>query len=439
MATVKFRLVGKNETSNIYIRILNGRKLDIQSKTDLLINPKDWQVKNNLPKQTTSENKNLSEKLQDLKSYILKKFNSANSQGIEINKGWLEHNVNVFLGRVSDNKIETDTLYWINYIIDNSHKIKNAKGTKGLSYNRLKAYKGLIVSFTEYQTPRKLNIKNLTKKEFEKFYDWLIDEKEYADSTATKKATDLQAVVRYAESKEVEISKDFKSVKFDKVATYDDDMDVITLSLLDIEKIENLTLTNEALINARKWLILACFTGQRGTALTTRLVKENFENTKDGLKISFKQIKGNKKVSIPVLPKVKDILESGLPYKISTQKLNKHIKTICKDAEVNEMILGNKVDPKTKRNVKKLRPKYAYIGTHSGRRTFATLHYNKIPTSLIMRVTGHSKEVNLRTYINQNNDDHLEIFNDYYKLLEEKKLAKENPTMLVVKNASSQN
>ena len=438
MATVKFRLVGKSDILNIYIRILNGRKLDIQAKTDLLINPKDWQIKNNLPKQTSSTNKLLTTDLLGLKADILERFNLANIKGIEISKEWLKHNVEVFFDRISDDKIETYTLYWINYIIDNSHKIKNAKGTKGLSYNRLKAYKGLKVSFTEYQTPRKLKIKNLTKKEFDKFYDWLIDEKEYADSTATKKATDLQAVVRYAESKGVEISTDFKSVKFDKVATYDDDMDVITLSLLDIEKIENLTLTNEALINARKWLILACFTGQRGTALTTRLVKENFENTKDGLKISIKQIKGNKKISIPVLPRTKAILESGLPYKISTQILNKHIKKICEDAEVDEMILGNKVDPITKRNVKKLRPKYKYIGTHTGRRTFATLHYNKIPTPTIMKVTGHSKEVNLRMYINQNNDDHLDVFNDYYKLLEEKKQAKENTPMLVIKNMSNQ-
>ena len=437
MATIKFRLAGKNDTSNIYIRILNGRKLDIQAKTELFVNFKDWQVKNNLPKQTTAENKKLSVKLQELKMDILIKFNDANSKGIEISKEWLKHNVEVFFDRISDNKIETDILYWINYIIDNSHKIKNAKGTKGLSYNRLKAYKGLKLSFTEYQKPRKLKIKNLTKKEFEKFYDWLIDEKEYADSTATKKATDLQAVVRYAESKDVKISEDFKSVKFDRVATYDDDMDVITLSLLDIEKIENLTLTNEALINARKWLILACFTGQRGTALTTRLVKENFENTKDGLKISIKQIKGNKKISIPVLPRTKAILESGLPYKISTQILNKHIKTICEDAEVDEMILGNKVDPITKRNVKKLRPKYKYIGTHTGRRTFATLHYNKIPTPIIMKVTGHSKEVNLKMYINQNNDDHLDVFNDYYKFLEEKQHAKENTPMLVIKKASN--
>jgi len=438
MATVKFRLVGKKDVSNIYIRILNGRKLDIQAKTDLFINPKDWQIKNNLPKQTTSTNKKLSIKLQNLKTFILKKYNKASSNGIEINSDWLKHNIDINFERVSENKTKTSVIYWLNHIIDNSHRIKNAKGSKGLSYNRLKAYKGLLVNFTEYQKPKKLKIQDLTKKEFAKFYDWLMEDREdfnaYADSTATKKATDLQAVVRYAQSKDVKIALDFKNVKFDKVSTYDDDMDVITLSLSDIKKIEKLELTNEALINARKWLILACFTAQRGTALTTRLVKENFENTANGLKISIKQKKGNKKISIPVLPRTKEILESGLPYKISTQKLNKHIKTICKDAEIDEMILGNKVNPITKRNVKKLRPKHEYIGTHSGRRTFATLHYNKIPTSVIMKVTGHSKESQLLAYINQSNDDHLEIFNNYYKEIEKKK-----PTMLVVKDASSQN
>jgi integrase len=437
MATVKFRLVGKNDTSNIYVRILNGRKLDIQAKTDLFINFKDWQIKNNLPKQSTSTNKILTTNLLLLKANILERFNTANSKGIETNKEWLKHNVEVFFERISDDKIETDTLYWVNHIIENSHKIKNAKGTKGLSYNRLKAYKGLVVNFTEFQKHRNLKIKNLSKREFQKYYDWLIDVKRYADSTATKKATDLQAVVRYAKSKGVAIASDFENVQFDKVATYDDDMDVIALSLLDVEKLEKLELTNEALINARKWLILACFTGQRGTALTTRVVKENFINTSNGLKISLTQIKGNKKISIPVLPKTKEILESGLPYKISTQKLNKHIKTICKEAGVDDMILGNKVNPTTKRNVKKLRPKYEYIGTHTGRRTFATLHYNKIPTSVIMKVTGHSREANLIIYLNQSTDEHLEVFNDYYKLLEEKQQAKENPTMLVIKNASN--
>ena len=431
MATIKYLLRNKSNNSNIYVRFSNGRDSDFMRKTGLVIDSSDWSKKG-MPKQNNASNKNLTVDLNNLRTFILSRLNADNSKGVVISADWLLHIIDVYFQRVSENKTETGVVYWLNHIIDNSKKIKNSKGGKGLSYNRLKAYKGLLINFTEYQKPRSLKIQDLGKKEFNKFYDWLIDVKAYADSTATKKATDLQAVVRYAESKDVKIATDFKSVKFDKVATYDDDMDIVTLSLSDIEKIERLDLDSEALINARKWLILACFTAQRGTALTTRLVADNFKNTPKGLQIIFKQIKGNKKVIIPVLPKTKEIYDSGLPYKISTQKLNRHIETICKEAEINELILGKKRDKETNRTVKKLRPKYEYIRTHTGRRTFATLHYGNIPNSLIMKVTGHKKESDLLAYIHQADDDHIDSFNDYYDELQKRK-----PTMLVVKNASS--
>ena len=82
------------------------------------------------------------------------------------------------------------------------------------------------------------------------------------------------------------------------------------------------------------------------------------------------------------------------------------------------MVMGNKRNKETNRNEKKLRPKFEYISTHTGRRTFATIHYNKIPTPIIMRVTGHKKESTFLQYINQNNDDHLDTFIDYYKTKE---------------------
>ena len=158
MATVKFRLVGRNNIKSIYVRILGGREVDVQVKTELLIDSKDWQTKNNLPKQTTSANKVLTTDLLGLKTHLFNKFNDANSLGAETSQDWLKHNIGVFFGRVSENKTETNVLYWLNHIIENSHKIKNAKKTKGLSYNRLKAYKGLIVNFAEFQKYKNIEI-----------------------------------------------------------------------------------------------------------------------------------------------------------------------------------------------------------------------------------------------------------------------------------------
>ena len=436
MASIKFEVLSNSQTAPIYLRLSVKRNVTPRAKTGLYIDSKEWSRETKLPKQTKSVNKNLTTDLLKLKVFILEKLNKSIIENNNINKLWLEHKIDVFFKRVDESKNEVLVVKWIKHIIENSHTMPNQKKQKGLSKNRIKSYKSLLVRFQKYQEYKKgknYNIIDIDKKFFLNFETWLLTIEKYSASTSTKFLTDLQKVVRVA-SNEIEISKDFNSIKFQKVETYDDDMDVITLTENEIERIHNLDLQKEALINARKWLILSIFTGQRGTTLVERINQKNFHPFGNEYKIELKQIKGNKKVYIPVLPPVKKIFEEGLPYKISTQKLNQYIKTICKLAEINEMVMGNKRNKETNRNEKKLRPKYKYISTHTGRRTFATIHYNKIPTPIIMRVTGHKKESTFLQYINQNNDDHLDTFIDYYKTKELKQ--KKEPVLSIV-NLSS--
>jgi len=430
MASIKFEVLSNSQTAPIYLRLSVKRGVTPRAKTGLYINYKDWSNDTKLPKQTKASNKNITTDLRKLKVHILEKLNQSVIKNDTINKEWLTHHIDVFFNRIDENKTQTKVTYWIEYIIKNASLLENSKGGYGLSYNRLKSYKGLLKRFTEYQKNKTINIKDLDKNGFNEFKQWLFDVKKYSPSTAIKFLTDLQKVVRVA-SEFTTIADNFQSVKFKKVSTYDDDMNVITLSYEEIQDIQNLTLTNDALINARKWLILACFTGQRGNALLERIKKENFHFYGKDLIITIKQKKVNQNITIPVLPPVKEIYEQGLPYKISTQKLNTHIKTICKLAEINELVMGKKKNKETKRNEKKLRPKYEYISTHTGRRTFATLHYNKIPTPIIMRVTGHKKESTFLAYINQNNDDHIDKFLDFYKT---KELKESKETVLKVVN-----
>ena len=432
MASIKFEVLSNSQTAPIYLRLSVKRNVTPRAKTGLYIDSKEWSRETKLPKQTKSVNKNLTTDLLKLKVFILEKLNKSIIENNNINKLWLEHKIDVFFKRVDESKNEVLVVKWIKHIIENSHTMPNQKKQKGLSKNRIKSYKSLLVRFQKYQEynrGKNFNIIDIDKKFFSNFEKWLLTNEKYSASTSTKFLTDLQKVVRVA-SNEIEISKDFNSIKFQKVETYDDDMDVITLTENEIERIHNLDLQKEALINARKWLILSIFTGQRGTTLVERINQKNFHPFGNEYKIELKQIKGNKKVYIPVLPPVKKIFEEGLPYKISTQKLNQYIKTICKLAEINEMVMGNKRNKETNRNEKKLRPKYEYISTHTGRKTFATIHYNKIHTPIIMRVTGHKKESTFLQYINQNNDDHIDTFIDYYKTKELKQ--RKEPILKVV-------
>jgi integrase len=438
MSKIKFILRTKKENAPIYLRLTLGRNKDIFRKTGLTINPDEWSTKTKLPKQTNSTNKNISTKLQKLSTFIFEKLNETNNNDL-INGDWLFHQIEVFFKRIREDKKSELITDAIQKIIDEAHTRDNGKNGIGLSNCRINGYKRLKVLFQNFEQKEKLNIKDLDRMKFDDFRKWLLDKNGYSPSYSLKKLSDLKTVCKDARSNGIETSIELNDIKTKQISSYDDDMDVITLTLDEIERIENTKLTKEALINARKWLILACYTGQRGQALTTRLKKENFEKYGSDLIIKIRQKKGNKAVIIPVLPKVKEIYKDGLPYTISMQKLNKHFKEIGKLAGLNELVMGRIIEAEIKgkkRGVKKLRPKYKYISTHIGRRTFASNHYTKIPTPIIMSVTGHSKESTFLKYINQTDDSHIDTFLEYYKNKELKE--RKEPQLEVVKKIINQ-
>ena len=59
-------------------------------------------------------------------------------------------------------------------------------------------------------------------------------------------------------------------------------------------------------------------------------------------------------------------------------------------------------------------PKYELITSHTMRRSFATNHYGKIPTPILMKLTGHSRESTLLEYVgkNANMDIYADILMD---------------------------
>ena len=252
-----------------------------------------------------------------------------------------------------------------------------------------------------------------------------MEKQNYSHTYAFKKLSDLKGVCKEARANGIETSAELIDIKTKQLSAYEDDMDVIYLTLGEIEKIEKVTLLNEAHVNARKWLILACFTGQRGNDLI-KMTPTSFKKTKNKEAIELTQQKTGKKVEIPILPKVREIYNNGFPYKVSTQKLNEYFKKIGEIAEINTPVMGRIIeasenkDEKKKRGVKKIRPKYKYISTHIGRRSFASNHYTKLPTPIIMKVTGHTKESTFLTYINKSDSSHIEAFLEYYKIQEHK-------------------
>ena len=439
MATVKYQLLSESENAPIYLRLSVRRGITPRAKTGMYISPKNWSTTSNFPKTTSATNRKLKSDLQKLETYILDEINSATSKGITINTAWLKHSINLHFGHVTENKQSDLLIDAIQSIIDEAPTRKNAKGGIGLSKSRVNAYISLKNIVTEYQNHDTIKVKDVDVKFAKGFLKYLLNIKMYQKSYALKKIADLKTVCNDASFYGIETSTQLK--KIDSTKTKNEN--ILYLSLKELQAIEDLVLLNDALKNARKWLLLGCNIGQRGGDLLM-LDESNFVNRNTLDVIELKQQKTDKNVTIPVLEKTKEIIKSGMPYKISIQKFNKYIKEICKIAQINEPTEGSKITVlekgkgnRDKRKINGTYPKWLLMASHVCRRSFCTNLYGILPTPLIMSISAHSSEKMLLNYIGKDSLDFAQQIADFYTLQALKE--KNQPQLQVIKNVSSQN
>lgn len=459
MATVKFRIRSKaNKNVSISVYLSNGRGKMIEVKTTKTINPKDWSEKLNFPKQTISENKLLSNQLKGLETFIFDELNRNN--GTLIDAFWLEKKVNEHFNTV----IKTDSGLLINhirFIIDNANtrKVKINGGFKiGLSPSTIKNYTLFKNIVLEYQTIIKKQIQfiEVTKPFVEKFTNWLINTKKYSTNYAGKQLEILKTVCIDAEKNEIPVTPYSKTIQHFRES--ENDRYIQTLSFEELQQIKNADFTNTeqlkkfknanpeltkkisltpvTLNNARNWILLGCEIGQRGGDLLD-ITNENIRYKDKSYYIDIVQQKTNKGVTIGVIAThVIDIIENSFPKKIQHQKLNEYTKVVCKLSGINTIVKGTKLNTETNRKELGMFPKYDLIASHCFRRSFATNYYKKIPTPILINITGHSKESLFLTYINkrEDKDANADLFMQFYKDLQKDK----EPQLKIIKNGTDE-
>ena len=398
-----------------------------------------------MPKTGDAYRKLKIDKLLNLQNSVLNAYNNEDDKS-KINSNWLGDCINEFNGFevIDGDKHSTLITYWIDHIIKTASYRENSRGGVGISYGRTRQYSNLksFVESFQVEIDKTLHIADFDPKMAKKFRDYLLINEKIRPHTAKKKISDLKTVCREANLNDVQLAVGFEQIKFGKVKTYDEDMDVIFLDVEEIEKIQKLELKNDRLRNARKWLIALCYTGQRGIDLVggkegkkvykCQFVKENFNYIDGKLALHIHQSKTNKKVTVPVLPPVAEMYANGLPRPISLQRLRDYFKDLGELAGIDTPTIGVKqeVTKKGKRGVKKERPKYMYFSTHTGRRSFCTNFYGELPTPYLIDITGHADETTLKMYINTATDDHLEEAHEAFARLTARKQKKSDLRVL---------
>ena len=430
MATIKYLLQSKSETSNIYVRYSISRAIILKRKTGYVINAKDWNEDKSLPKTIKPELNALKLKLDKLATFINEAHNNTVATGTVFTSEWLQLQIDLFNNKTPIVELDILTNYIQKYIDEAPYK-QNAKKELGLSNGRvqnLKLFKNTIVKYeADVFKGKSILIKDINLQFLEKFKMWMF-EKGYSTNYVGKNIANFRTICLDASKNDIEISTQVKS--FRGVSESREPEDIITLNEDEQELIKNAPIIREALLNARKWLLLGCLIGQRAGDLLN-ISKNNIKELNSITIIELKQQKTGKLVAIPLLPEALGILKDGFPYHISLTRFNEYIKDICKEAGIDKPTKARIKEKKGQPHKKDVFPKWQVISSHICRRSFATNFYGRIPTPILMNITAHGTERMFLSYIGKTTYDSAYQMMEYFSRLTPRTTT---PKMEVLKN-----
>lgn len=416
MATIKFLLQSKSESSNIYVRYSINRTTVLKRKTGFIINAKDWSVDKAQPKTGRDDLKIIKSKLDKLAIFINDAHNEGINKGVEFNGDWLQLQIDLFNNKTVTIDLDILTNYIDKYIKEAPYKT-NQKKEVGLSSGRIRNLNLFKNTISRYEKEtfngKSILIKNINLQFVEKYKTWLFSQG-YAVNYVGKNISNLKAICNDAFKNDIETSTQLKNIK--TISESNPPESIIYLTEEEQEQIKNTNLEKGYLINARKWLLLGCLLGQRGGDLLN-ITDKNIKEI-NGIKIvELKQQKTGKLVAIPLLPEALELVEEGLPRKISLPRFNEYIKEVCKEAGLHGEIAGRKKPKSKSATIKGTFPKHEVITSHICRRSFATNFYGRIPTPILMNITAHGTEQMFLKYIGKTSYDNAYQMLEYFSKL----------------------
>jgi integrase len=436
MATVKFYIRSKKNPANIYLRLTIDRENYFRRKSNYLADPNRWNSKKGIATGGDVEFKNLNLSLEKLATAIKERYNQAITEGIEVTNEWLQDEIDFFQGKRKKTDMDRLTIYFQTYIDKLPNKVFPG-GKTGVTRNTIFKYNSLKKKIEEYEKYKKKQfyVKDVGLQFANDLITYFLEVDRLGRNTAGRYLKYLKTVCIDAKNNGYTAHSQLNEIRGLSEAALK-----IYLNFEELEKIEKKELEREALVNAKDWLIIGCYIGQRVSDLLV-LTQKNIK-VRNGIElIELTQKKTGKRVAIPLHPKVKEVIERNggdFPRNISDQKFNKHIKDVCKLAGIDQLTKGGKMTYDEGNDMwrKELGnyPKWELVTTHICRRSFASNFYGDIPTALLISITGHATEAQFLGYIGKNQNDFASQLADYWS--KESAKAKKEPQMTILSKAN---
>lgn len=177
----------------------------------------------------------------------------------------------------------------------------------------------------------------------------------------------------------------------------EEDVEGVFLDWKELSKIYHLDLSPyPALIKYRDLFIIGCLTGFRFSDYSTL----NRNQLKEGM-LHVRQNKTGATVVVPLRENARKILiekyDMRMP-RVSMVNFNYYIKEVVKLASIDEPV--KIIHKRGSSLIEETRPKYAWVSSHTARRSFCTNEYLMgTSTDLIMAISGHKTETAFKKYI----------------------------------------
>lgn len=348
----------------------------------------------------------LNTEMTKIRTFVLNRFDKTDIENVD--KDWFLKALKEYDNPQEDERktveaIPTNLVDYVSFYL----KVKGNDMTE-TSKRKYRVVEKRLIALEKYfgKTYEIKDVNDNFKRDFIEYYE----NDKYSKNTQHRALVFVKTLCKHARAKGIETHPEMDGLRIKP----DGDVPKVWLTFDDLEKLEKLDNIPDYLDNARDWLIISCYTGQRVSDLlrfNSGMVRE-----KQGNKLlEFRQQKTKTIMTIALHKKVLKILDKRngeFPRSISDQRYNEYLKNVCKEAEINTPTKGRlKTNIAKKKEKKKMRlkegifEKWELASSHIGRRSFASNFYGTIPTTHLMNATGHKTEAMLLEYIGKSKED----------------------------------
>lgn len=285
-----------------------------------------------------------------------------------------------------------------NRLKDNQYRIEESS---------IKPYRTTRLHLLNFQKERKkpILLSDFSQQLHDEFSKYLIEVVKLSKNAHSKNIMVLNQVIKYAVKKKLLPASVLIDVEFN---TRREETDSIYLREEEIQLLMDLKdFKNKGEEQVRDIFVLGCYTGLRFSNYS----QLNLDYLQQGVLTTIQQ-KTKKKVTIPIHPNVKRIIEKYkgvLPPCPTNQEFNRTLKDLGKKIPTLQVPFAKQITRGRRITVEETM-KWEKLTTHTARRSFCTNSYLLgVPVTTIMAISGHRTEKSFRTYIKASGEEHAQI------------------------------